>query len=273
MRRGEDVMTRRELAGATGAEVRAAVRTGRWTQVTHGLARGFVQANLAIVPERFAFDFLRFCVRNPKPCPLIDVTDPGDAEPRRAAPGGDIRTDLPGYRIFRDGELVEEVSSIEKHWRQDHVAFLLGCSNSFDDVMVSAGIPQRHLADDGGRISVYQSDVPCDPAGIFHGPLVVTMRPIPERDLIRSIELSSRFPVAHGGPVHVGNPAAIGIDDLTSVQWGKYNPPGPDDVPVFWACGVTPQAIAMTCGVPEMITHSPGHMFVSDLKLTAMMNG
>jgi uncharacterized protein YcsI (UPF0317 family) len=262
---------REAFVRATGREVRAAVREGRWARATHGLARGYVQANLAIVAERFAFDFLRFCQRNPKPCPLLEVTDPGDPEAKRLAPGSDIRTDLPGYRLYRDGKLVDEMHSIKELWRADHVAFLIGCSNSMDDVLLGAGIPQRHLEADDGRISVYISNIACEPAGVFHGPVVVTMRPTPKRLLARTMELSARFPVAHGAPMHVGDPREIGIEDLSKVQWGKFNPVAAGEVPVFWGCGVTPQAIAMACGIPEMITHAAGHMFVCDLKLAALV--
>lgn len=261
---------RETFAQAGGRDVRAAVREGRWARATHGLARGYVQANLAIVPERYAFDFLRFCQRNPKPCPLLEVTDPSDPEAKRSAAGSDIRTDLPGYRLYRDGKLIEEVRSIKELWRPDHVAFLIGCSNSMDEVLLGA-IPQRHLESEQGRISVYISNIPCEPAGLFHGPVVVSMRPTPKRLLARAIELSARFPIAHGAPMHVGDPREIGIEDLSKVQWGRFNPVGPDEVPVFWGCGVTPQAIAMACGIPEMITHAAGHMFVSDLKLAALV--
>ncbi|MCC7276437.1 MAG: putative hydro-lyase [Alphaproteobacteria bacterium] len=260
-------MLRQDLANATGAAVRAAVREGRWTRTTHGVANGFVQANLAIVPERYAFDFLRFCQRNPKPCPIIDVTDPGDPEARIAAPGSDLRTDLPGYRVYRDGKLTEEVRTIHNLWRPDHVGFLLGCSLSFDQVMVDAGIPLRHLAEEQGRVSVYVSGIRCRPAGMFDGPMVVSMRPVPRSMLVRTIEVTSRYPIAHGAPVHVGDPREIGIADPARVDWGRWNPPAADEVPVFWACGITPQAVAMAAGIPEMITHSAGHMFVTDIKL------
>jgi uncharacterized protein YcsI (UPF0317 family) len=172
-------LLRNDLANADGREVRAAARNGRWRRATHGLARGYVQANMAIVPERHAFDFLRFCQRNPKPCPVIDVTDPGDPEARFAAPGSDLRVDLPGYRVFREGKLVAEVSDITDYWRPDLVAVLLGCSNSMDEILLDAGIPQRHLESEDGRISVYASNIMCASAGIFRGPVVVTMRPIP----------------------------------------------------------------------------------------------
>jgi uncharacterized protein YcsI (UPF0317 family) len=263
-------MLRDELAAATGAEVRRAVRGGRWTRTTHGLARGFIQANLAILPEQHAFDFLRFCQRNPKPCPLLEVTDPGNPEARLVAPGSDIRTDLPGYRVYRDGKLVEEVGSIRDLWRDDHVAFLLGCSLSFDEVMQDAGISQHHLNEEQGRLAVYVTNIPCERAGAFHGPVVAAMRPIHRKDVVRAVELSSRYPIAHGAPVHIGDPATIGISDITKVDWGRYNLVGPEEIPVFWACGVTPQAIAMATGIPEMITHSAGHMFVTDIRLSTM---
>ena len=266
-------LLREDLANASGRDVRAAARSGQWRRATHGLARGYVQANMAIVPKRYAFDFMLFCQRNPKPCPVIDVTDPGDPEARFAAPGSDVRVDLPGYRVFRDGELVAEVSEITGYWRSDSVAFLLGCSNSMDDVLLEARIPQRHLESEDGRISVYTSDIMCAPAGIFRGPVVVTMRPIPQDRLVDAISITARYPMAHGAPVHVGDPRAIGIDDLSRVGWGKYNELRHDDVPVFWACGVTPQAVAAKARIPEMITHAAGHMFVSDLKLTQLAHG
>ena len=266
-------LLREDLASASGRDVRAAARSGQWRRATHGLARGYVQANMAIVPKRYAFDFMLFCQRNPKPCPVIDVTDPGDPEARFAAPGSDVRVDLPGYRVFRDGELVAEVSEITGYWRLDSVAFLLGCSNSMDDVLLEARIPQRHLESEDGRISVYTSDIMCAPAGIFRGPVVVTMRPIPQNRLVDAISITARYPMAHGAPVHVGDPRAIGIDDLSRVGWGKYNELRHDDVPVFWACGVTPQAVAAKARIPEMITHAAGHMFVSDLKLTQLAHG
>jgi uncharacterized protein YcsI (UPF0317 family) len=260
-------LLRADLAQRTGADVRAAARTGRWSRATHGLARGYLQANLAVVRECRAADFLQFCLRNPQPCPIIDVTDPGDPEFSHAAPGSDVRTDLPGYCIYRDGKLFAQVADIKDHWRSDSVAFLLGCSNSMDEVLLEAGIPQRHLESEDGRISVYVSNIQCLPAGPFHGPVVVTMRPIPKHRVADTIAISSRFPQAHGAPVHVGDPAGIGIKDLSRVDWGKYNAPSDDDVPVYWACGVTPQAIAMQARIPEMITHAAGHMFVTDIKL------
>ncbi|MBI4182936.1 MAG: putative hydro-lyase [Proteobacteria bacterium] len=260
-------LTRADLKYASAREVREAIRSGRWTGVTHGLAFGHVHANLAIVPAAHAFDFMRFCFRNPKPCPLLDVTDAGDPEPGNVAPGGDVRTDLSLYRVYRQGRLVGTVPNIVNLWRDDHVAFLLGCSLSFDQALIDAGVPLRHLQSERGRISVYTSNIPCRAAGVFHGPMVVSMRPIKKVHVVRVIEVTSRYPVAHGAPVHVGDPAAIGIADLSRVEWGEYNQPADDEVPVFWACGVTPQAIALASGI-DMITHSSGHMFLTDLRLS-----
>lgn len=264
---------RSSLVHAHPREVRAAARRGDLAYVTHGLARGHVQGNLAILPREYALDFLLFCLRNPKPCPIVEVLEPGEVEFKAAAPGSDVRTDLPGYRVYRDGKLAEERTGITELWRQDHVAFLLGCSNSFDEVLERQGIPQRHLETPDGRISVYRSNIPCTPAGRFKGPIVVTMRPIPERDVPCVTELSSHFPIAHGGPVHIGAPETIGINDLTQVDWGAYNPLRAGETPVYWACGVTPQAVALESGVPEMITHAPGHMFITDLHIDDQRKG
>ncbi|CAD6560763.1 putative hydro-lyase [Paraburkholderia sabiae] len=263
-------MLREQLSNATGKQVRKAIREREWTRTTHGLARSYVQANLAIVPEQYAFDFLRFCQRNPKPCPLLEVSDPGNPEMPITAPGSDIRTDLPGYRVYRNGALIEEVPRIEHLWRKDHVSFILGCSLSFDEILTDEGIAQQHLKEENGRIAVYKTNIECQPAGVFKGPMVVGMRPIARKDVARAIEITSHYPLAHGGPVHVGDGRDIGINDATKVDWGRYTPPSEDEIEVYWACGVTPQAIAMASGIPEMITHSAGHMFVTDIKLSAI---
>jgi uncharacterized protein YcsI (UPF0317 family) len=258
-------LVRADLARVSPAEVRRAVRERRWTGTTTRLALGREQANLVILPERYAFDFMRFCLRNPKPLPLLEVTDPGDPEPKQTAPGADLRTDLGAYRVFRDGELVEEVPDLRKLWRSDHVAFLTGCNLSLDQVMIEANIPLPHLTREDAWSSQYISNIPCVPAGIFAGPQVASMRPVPKSKLVKFIEVSSRYPRNHGAPIHVGDPTAIGIDDLSKFKWGKANTIGPDEVPVFCACGVTAHAIALTARIPEMITHKPGHMFVTDL--------
>jgi uncharacterized protein YcsI (UPF0317 family) len=260
-------LTRADLLHASPREIRSLVRAGRWTQATTGISRGNLQANLAIVPRDYAFDFLSFCLRNPKPCPILEVLDPGDPVPRIAARGADIRTDLSRFRIFRHGELVGEVPNLLELWRDDHVAFLMGCSLSFDQAMLDAGIPLRHLDDPNGRVTVYESSIACVPAGRLRGNMVVSMRPVPAPLLMRTIEVTARYPIAHGAPVHVGDPAAIGVTDMTRIHSGRYNEPAEGEIPVFWGCGVTPQSIALASGIPEMITHATGHMFMTDLTL------
>jgi uncharacterized protein YcsI (UPF0317 family) len=248
----------------TGQLARAAIRSKQWTSPTGGMAPGYVQANLAILPERYAFDFLRFCLRNPKPCPVLDVTDPGSPHPSATwADDADLRTDIPRYRLFRDGEVVEEMTEIASHWREDAVAFLLGCSFTFEQALLDAGLPVRPLEQDT-LVPVYQTNVACQPVGIFQGPLVVSMRPIPGHLVARAVVVTARYPFAHGAPVHVGDPSALGIADLNRTDYGEPVRMEPGDVPLFWACGVTPQAVAQAARVPWMITHAPGHMFITD---------
>ncbi len=248
----------------TGREARQAIRVGAWTGPTAGLAPGYVQANLAILPQAQALDFLRFCVRNPKPCPVLDVADPGAWQPSPAwAQDVDLRRDVPRYRVYRQGALVDEPSDLEHWWREDLVAFLLGCSFTFERALVAAGVPVRHL-ECGCNVPMYRTDRPCQPAGPFHGPLVVSMRPIPAGLVTRAVQVTSRFPAVHGGPVHIGEPQALGIRDLAQPDYGDPVEVRPGEVPVFWACGVTPQAVALASRVPFMITHAPGHMFVTD---------
>lgn len=241
------------------------MRRGDWQAPTAGLAPGFAQANLVVVPREMAYDFLVFCHRNPKPCPLIDVTDPGSPEPALAAPGADLRTDLPRYRVYRGGRLEAEETEITPYWRPDLVAFLLGCSFTFEAAMQRAGLPVRHI-EDGRNAAMYITSLACRPAGAFRGPVVVSMRPLPARDVPRAVLVSGRYPRAHGAPVHAGDPGAIGIRDLSRPDFGDPPRIEPGEVPVFWACGVTPQAVAQSAGVEFMITHAPGHMFLTDLR-------
>ena len=245
------------------AQARELVRAGLWTGPTASLASGFVQANLVVLPRQVAFDFLLFCHRNPGPCPLLEVLDPGLFEPREMAPGADLRRDLPRYRIYEDGRLVEEPGDIHYLWREDLVSFLLGCSFTFEAALVEARVPMRHL-EQGRNVSMYVTSIQTAPAGIFWGPMVVSMRPIPRGHLVRAVQVTSRYPAVHGAPVHIGDPGDIGIGDLARPDYGDPVEMAPGDVPVFWACGVTPQAIALHRKVPFMITHSPGHMLVTD---------
>ena len=251
------------LQHATGADIRQLARTGQWRAPTPGLAMGFVQANLVIVPRDFAFDFLLFCQRNPKPCPVLDVTAVGCPEPTLVAPGADLRTDVPRYRVFRDGELVEEPDNLLQIWRDDFVGFLTGCSFTFENALLQAGLPVRHI-ESGCNVPMFRTNIACRPAGIFHGPMVVSMRPMTMAQALRAVQICGRFPRAHGAPIHIGNPEAIGIRDLGKPDYGDAVECRSGEVPVFWACGVTPQAVALEARPPLLITHKPGHMFVTD---------
>ena len=245
-------------------EIRADIRRGALNGVTAGLGPGYVQANLAVLPKEYAYDFLLFCQRNPRPCPLLEVTEVGSPEPVGVAPGADLRTDIARYRIYEDGALADEVTDIRPFWRADLVAFLLGCSFTFEWALLEAGIRLWHV-EHGKNVAMWRTSIPCRPAGVFHGPMVVSMRPIPASQLAHAVTASARFPGAHGAPVHIGDPAAIGIADLARPEWGDRQEFRAGDVPVFWACGVTPQAVALACKPPFMITHSPGHMFITDM--------
>jgi len=217
-----------------------------------------------VLPQAQAYDFLVFCQRNPKPCPLIEVTDPGNPEPAGVAPGADLRTDVPRYRIYREGKLEAEVTDIVTEWRADFVAFLLGCSFTFEQALLQAGVPLRHL-EENRIVPMWRTSLACRPAGIFRGPMVVSMRPVPAALIPRAVTVTARYPMAHGTPVHIGTPAQIGIADVRKPDWGEAVTILPGEEPVFWACGVTPQAVALEARPPLVITHAPGHMFVTDL--------
>ena len=257
-------LTADDLARATAATLRAAVRSGEWTRPTAGLARGYVQANLVVLPADAATEFAEFCRLNDRPCPLLEQTAAGDPEPRRTAPGGDLRTDVPRYRIFRQGLAEpEESTDIRALWRDDFVGFLLGCSFTFENALLEAGLAVRHI-DEGRNVPMYRTALPCQPAGRFTGELVVSMRPYAPELVERVVEVTSRFPTMHGGPVHVGDPAALGIRDLARPEFGDAVTLRDGEVPVFWACGVTPQVALLNAKLELAITHSPGCMFVTD---------
>jgi uncharacterized protein YcsI (UPF0317 family) len=247
----------------TPAQVRAACRSGSLDRPTSGMAAGFVQANLMVVPREAAFDFLLFCQRNPKPCPVIEVVEAGAVEPL-CAPGADLRTDLPRYRVYRDGRLTEERTDVRDAWTDDLVAFLIGCSFSFEEALLEAGVPLRHV-EACSNVPMYRTRVATAPAGRFHGPLVVSMRPVPAGQVPLAVRVTGRFERVHGAPVHVGEPSALGIDDVARPDYGDPVEIRAGELPVFWACGVTPQAAALASRLPFCITHAPGHMFVSDL--------
>ena len=257
-----DMLDRESLR--TGEQVRLACRDGQLAEQTAGLAPGYTQANLAILPQELAFNFLQFCQRNPKPCPLLDVTEPGDPAPRAFAPEADLRTDLPQYRVWENGELVDEPTEIAKYWRDDFVSFVIGCSFTFEAALLRAGVSVRHL-ELGVGVPMFRTNIQCEPAGPFHGPMVVSMRPLKPAAAIRAVQITSRYPDVHGAPVHLGLPRQIGVEDLANPDFGDAVPVHDDELPVFWACGTTPQSVAMAAKLPLMITHRPGCMFVTDV--------
>jgi uncharacterized protein YcsI (UPF0317 family) len=230
---------------------------------TAGWAPGFAQANLIVLPQDAASDFLLFAQRNPAPCPLLDVTAPGSPA-TRLAPGADLRTDLPAYRVTEHGRCVAEPRDITSYWRPDLVAFLLGCSFTFDRALQAAGVPVRHL-EQAANVPMFITSRECEPGGRFAGPLVVSMRPVPEALVATAAAVTARYPAAHGAPVHAGDPAALGITDLTRPDFGDPVTCQPGDVPVFWACGVTTHAALTAARLPFAITHLPGHMLITDV--------
>lgn len=253
-----------ETSRAGIAEIRAAIRSGAYASHTSGLVRDHVQGNVVILPQALADDFLRYCQRNPKPCPLLAVGEPGD--PRLPSLGGDIdiRTDVPRYRVWRAGVLVDEPTDITSHWRDDLVAFVIGCSFSFEQALLDAGLSMRHI-DQNRNVAMYRTNMATHGAGPFHGPMVVSMRPLRAAAAIRAVQVTSRFPDVHGAPVHLGDPSLIGIADLARPDYGDPVDVLADELPVFWACGVTPQAAIAQAKPDFCITHAPGAMLITDL--------
>jgi uncharacterized protein YcsI (UPF0317 family) len=252
-----------------GAQERLRIRSGAFSGPTAGLAAGNVQANLVILPKALAHDFLRFAQANPKPCPVLAVSEPGDPALPCLGEDLDIRTDLPKYRVWRHGDLLEEPLDIRHVWQDDLVSFALGCSFSFEQALVEEGIELRHMTC-GSNVPMYRTNIRCRPAGRFAGPLVVSMRPLAPSDAIRAIQITSRFPSVHGAPMHIGLPEAIGIADLATPDYGDSVPIGEGELPVFWACGVTPQAVIAEAKPDFCITHAPGSMLITDLLNTKL---
>ncbi|MEQ9259638.1 MAG: putative hydro-lyase [Roseovarius sp.] len=245
-------------------DLRAVIRAGDYTGHTAGLGLGCLQANVVILPEAHALDFMRYCQRNPKPCPLAGVSDTGDPMMRTLGRDIDIRTDVPAYNVYRDGRLAERLADIRALWAEDMVAFALGCSFTFEHALQRAGLTLWHI-ENNTTVPMFRSSVETAPAGPFRGKMVVSMRAIPEAQLDLVDEISRRYPLAHGAPVHKGDPAAIGIADINRPDWGDPAPVGKGEVPVFWACGVTPQVAIEAARLPLCITHAPGHMLVTDI--------
>jgi uncharacterized protein YcsI (UPF0317 family) len=258
-------MNRTEHTPGEAQAIRLRIRRGEFTGHTSGLAPGRVQGNVVILPAALSSDFLRFCQANPKPCPLLAVSEPGDPALPALGADIDIRTDVPGYRVFRNGELVGEVKDIRSLWRNDLVTFILGCSFSFESALLEDGLPLKHVVR-GLNVPMYRTSVQTIPAGPFHGPLVVSMRPFNPADAIRAVQITSRLPSVHGAPVHIGKPELIGIRDLGNPDWGDAVEIADDELPVFWACGVTPQAVIAEAKPEFCITHAPGAMLITDLE-------
>jgi uncharacterized protein YcsI (UPF0317 family) len=266
MTRAAERVARLQAEAPTGEAARRLFREGGYTGFTHGFAPGYVQGNLAVLPKALASDFLRFCQLNPKPCPLIGMSpSPGDPSMPELGADLDIRTDIPMYRVWRKGELAAEVADIRDVWREDLVAFALGCSFSFEEALVEDGLELRHQTC-GVNVPMYRTSIACRPSGPFHGPMVVSMRPFKPADAIRAVQITSRFPAVHGAPVHIGLPEMIGIRDINRPDYGDAVEVRSDELPVFWACGVTPQAVIAAIAPELAITHAPGAMLVTDVR-------
>ncbi|WP_293574212.1 putative hydro-lyase [Phaeobacter sp.] len=253
-----------EAAGLSSGAIRKRIRIGAHDAPTAGLAAGKLQCNLAILPEVYALDFLRFCQRNPKPCPVVGVSDTGDPMLPTLGEDIDVRSDVARYRVFRDGQLTAEVTDISDLWNDQMVTIALGCSFTFETALVRAGIPVRHI-ETGGNVPMYRTSLDLEPAGDFAGQMVVSMRPIPEHQLDEAIAISAKFPQAHGAPIAYGDPAQIGITDLQRPDYGDPVDIQPGEIPVFWACGVTPQNVLQAARPPICITHAPGYMLITDV--------
>ena len=253
-----------KAAISASAHARSNIRTGQHTAHTSGMAEGYVQGNIAILPQSLAGDFLLFCQRNPKPCPLLAVSEPGQPLLPTLGVDVDIRTDVPQYRVWRAGVMIEEPTDIRALWRDDLVTFVIGCSFSFEEALLQAGVPLRHIAQNR-NVAMYRSNIATQSAGVFHGPMVVSMRPMKAADAIKAVQITSRFPNVHGAPVHLGDPTLIGISDLANPDYGDSVEIMADEIPVFWACGVTPQAAISQAKPSFCITHAPGKMLITDL--------
>jgi uncharacterized protein YcsI (UPF0317 family) len=257
----------REHDLSSGHGARMACRSGAITAATSGVAPGYVQGNLAVLPKDLAHDFLRFCQANPRPCPIIGVSEVGDPKVPVLGQDIDLRTDLPRYRVWKNGVIVAETDEVLSWWRDDLVAFVIGCSLSFEEALLADGLPLRHV-ERGNRVPMFRTSIACAPAGVFAGPLVVSMRPLKPAHAIRAVQITSRFPAVHGAPVHIGLPEQIGIRDVSRPDYGDPNDVLDDELPVFWACGVTPQAVIEQVRPAFAITHAPGCMLVTDRRNT-----
>ena len=249
----------------TPAEMREIIRRGEYTEPTSGLCPGYAQANLIVLRKEQAYDFLLFAQRNPKSCPLLEVLDTGSRYTRFVAENCDIAKDFPKYRIYENGVCTGEYTDVEQFWNDDLVGFLIGCSFSFESEMIEAGIEIRHNTM-GRNVPMYITNIDTVPAGMFSGKMVVSMRPIPPEQVVKSVTITAAIPQVHGSPIHIGDPAQIGIKDISKPDFGDPVDIYPGEVTVFWPCGVTPQSVVMNVKPEFAITHAPGHMLITDVK-------
>lgn len=256
-------------ANALPGEIRELIREKKVTGQTSGMCAGFAQANLIALPRAQAYDFLLFAQRNPKACPLLEVTDEGSRTLQYIAKNADIATDIPKYRIYENGVLVKECTDVSDYWREDLVSFLIGCSFSFEAELEANGLPVRHI-EENKNVPMFITNIDCERAGMFFGKMVVSMRPFTPSQAIKAANVTAAMPRVHGAPVHFGNPRKIGINDIGKPDFGDGVTIHENEIPVFWPCGVTPQAVVMSAKPPFAITHAPGHMLITDVKNTLL---
>ena len=254
-----------KFANALPKDVRALIREGMIDYQTSGMCEGYAQANLVVLPQKYAYDFLLFAMRNPRSCPLLEVSDVGQRGLKFLGKDADIARDIPKYRIYENGELKGEYTDVSDLWRDDLVSFLIGCSFSFEGELLAADVPVRQI-EQGCNVPMYNTNIACETAGVFKGNMVVSMRPIPYELVPKAVMITGAMPKVHGSPVHIGSPEHIGIKDINKPDYGDMVEIRDGEVPVFWSCGVTPQAVVMASKPDFCITHAPGHMFISDVK-------
>ncbi|MFA6938471.1 MAG: putative hydro-lyase [Treponema sp.] len=264
-------MTDNQYKNSTPREVRKLISEGKITGQTSGMCNGYAQANLCALPKEYAYDFLLFCQRNPKPCPLLEVSDVGSKLLKTSAPGADISKEIPKYRIWTKGMVRTEVTDASSFWREDLVSFVIGCSFSFEYPLIEAGIDVRNISQNC-NVPMYVTNIETERAGIFGGKLVVSMRPIPYEKIVKAVTVTARVPRVHGAPIHIGNPSAIGIQNINKPDFGDAVEIKEGEVPVFWCCGVTPQSVVMNSKPSFCITHSPGHMLITDITNASLID-
>ena len=257
-------MNSNQYKNTSPLDVRHLIREGKITGQTSGMCDGFAQANLCILPKKYAYDFLLFCQRNQQSCPLLEVSDEGSRKLRFSAEDCDIATDVPKYRVWKNGELAGEYTDVKDFWREDLVTFVIGCSFSFEAPLIAAGIDVRNISENH-NVPMYLTNIDTRPAGMFCGKMVVSMRPIPYNQIVKATTITARVPKVHGAPIHIGAPEVIGIKDISKPDFGEPSTIREGEVPVFWCCGVTPQSVVMNSKPDFCITHAPGHMLVTDI--------